>query len=99
RLALNLAWEYNGVPFRSATTLPWLGPKFWSFNMFNTADGNNQKVFRYADALLMQAENYMELGDYPQSLRYLNMVRHRAGLPDYSFRNIEPYSNSAMTEI
>lgn len=89
RLALNLAWEYNGVPFRSATTLPWLGPKFWSFNMFNTADGNNQKVFRYADALLMQAENYMELGDYPQSLRYLNMVRHRAGLPDYSFRNID----------
>lgn len=87
RLAINLAWEYNGVPFRSATTLPWLGPKFWSLDMFNTADGNNQKVFRYADALLMQAENYMELQDPTESIRYLNMVRRRAGLPDYSFRN------------
>ena len=55
--------------------------------MFNTADGNNQKVFRYADALLMQAENYMELQDPTESIRYLNMVRRRAELPDYTFRN------------
>lgn len=87
RLALNMAWEYDGVPFKSATTLPWLGPKFWSPNMANLSDGNNQKVFRYADALLMQAENYMELRDQNESIRYLNMTRKRAGLENYTFRN------------
>lgn len=87
RLALNMAWEYDGVPFKSTSSLPWLGPKFWSLNMANLSDGNNQKVFRYADALLMQAENYMELRDQNESIRYLNMVRKRAGLDNYSFRN------------
>ncbi|WP_206366956.1 RagB/SusD family nutrient uptake outer membrane protein [Sphingobacterium sp. SGG-5] len=87
RLPLNMVWEYNGAAFSSTGTVPWLGPKFWSFEMFNTADGNNQKVFRYADALLMQAENYMELKDQNESIRYLNMVRSRAGTMDYEFRN------------
>lgn len=87
RLPLFLAWEYNGVTFNSVGTRPWLGPKFWSYNMVNSADGNNQRVFRYADALLMQAENYMELRNADESIRYLNMVRKRAGLPMYEFRN------------
>jgi len=87
RTGLNMAWEYNGVPFKSTASVPWLGPKFWSLNMFNVADGNNQRVFRYADALLMQAENYMELQNASESIRYLNMVRRRAGLADYNFRN------------
>lgn len=87
RTALNLAWEYNGIPFKSAASLPWLGPKFWNFNMVNTSDGNNQKVFRYADALLMQAENYMQIGDEVNSIRYLNMVRERAGTQPYVFKN------------
>lgn len=87
RLAMNMVWDYKGVPFKSTAAKPWPGPKFWSFDMFNVADGNNQKVFRYADALLMQAENYMELQNPTESIRYLNMVRHRAGLSDYVFRN------------
>lgn len=87
RKELNMAWEYNGQKFNSTTTAPWLGPKFWSFGMANTADGNNQKVFRYADAILMQAENYMELQNAEESIRYLNMVRRRAGIADYAFRN------------
>jgi hypothetical protein len=89
RTKLNMAWDYKGVAFKSTTAIPWLGPKFWSFNMYNTADGNNQKVFRYADALLMQAENYMELGNVGESIRYLNMVRGRAGLQPYTFRNLD----------
>mgnify|MGYP003623389216 CR=1 FL=1 len=55
--------------------------------MFNTADRNNQKVFRYADALLMQAENYMELTNSEKSIYYLNLVRDRAGLTPYVFKN------------
>lgn len=87
RTALNLAWAYNGTPFKSTGTYPWLGPKFWSFGMFNVADGNNQRVFRYADALLMQAENYMWLRNAAESIRYLNMVKERAGLDPYVFKN------------
>lgn len=87
RLDLNMAWSYEGTEFRSTSTTPWLGPKFWSYGMFNVSDGNNQKVFRYADAILMQAENYMELKNQSEAVRYLNMVRRRAGLSDYVFKN------------
>lgn len=87
RTALNLAWDYNGTPFKSTATYPWLGPKFWSFGMVNVADGNNQRVFRYADAILMQAENYMWLRNAGESIRYLNMVKERAGLDPYTFKN------------
>jgi hypothetical protein len=88
RANLNLAWEYNGKSFESVTpTKPWLGTKFWSYNMYNVSDGNNQKVFRYADAILMQAENYLELNDAGNAVKYLNIVRSRAGLPDYIFKN------------
>ena len=87
RLPLNMLWDYRGVTFKSTGTVPWLGTKFWSYEMYNVADGNNQKVFRYADALLMQAENYMELQDPGESIRYLNMVRQRAGTEDYIFKN------------
>jgi len=87
RTKLNLAWEYDGKTFSNVGAHPWLGPKFWSPGMVNTADGNNQKVFRYADAILMQAENYMELKNADESIRYLNMVKGRAGINAYSFRN------------
>ncbi|HEX7755964.1 MAG TPA: RagB/SusD family nutrient uptake outer membrane protein [Niabella sp.] len=87
RKPLNLAWEYNGTPFKSVATVPWTGPKFWSYGMINSADGNNQRVFRYADALLMQAENYWGLRNSSESIRYLNMVKGRAGLNPYVFKN------------
>ena len=63
RKTLNMAWEYDGKPFSSVGTRPWLGPKFWCPGMQNTADFNNQKVFRYADAVLMMAECYAETGE------------------------------------
>jgi hypothetical protein len=87
RTPLNLAWDYKGTPFKSTGTVPWTGPKLWSYGMVNIADGNNQKVFRYADALLMQAENYMNLQNSGESIRYLNMVKKRAGLTPYVFKN------------
>lgn len=87
RQDLNMLWEYKGVTFKSTTTRPWIGTKMWTYNMYNIADGNNQRVFRYADALLMQAENHMELRDQSNAIKYLNMTRKRAGLPDYEFKN------------
>lgn len=89
RKDLNMAWEYNGQPFNSTGTRPWLGPKFWCPGMQNLADFNNQKVFRYADAVLMMAECYAEINEYEQAVRYLNMVRNRAGISEYTFKNKE----------
>ena len=43
----------------------------------------NLRVMRYAEVLLMAAESANELGDAPLACDYLNMVRSRAGLPDY----------------
>lgn len=82
------AWEYDGQAFSSLSnsTRPWLGPKFWCPDMKLTNDSNNYKVFRYADAILLMAESYCELGDSQNAVKYLNMTRSRAGLSDYTFR-------------
>lgn len=44
----------------------------------------NWKVIRYADVLLMLAEALNENGKTSEALGYLNQVRKRAGLADYS---------------
>lgn len=61
------------------------GPKFWCPGMTATYDSNNYRIFRYADAVLMQAECHFELGQPDQSLKYLNAVRKRAGIADYEY--------------
>lgn len=80
------ASHYNGQWFtRPASNnfqgKPWMGPKFWCPGMDNKLDGNNQKVFRYADALLMAAECYNELGKEEEALKNINIVRIRANTP------------------
>ncbi len=89
RKDLNLAWKYNNKPFSNVGSRPWLGPKFWCPGMQNTADSNNQKIFRYADAILMISECYAELNNSDESVRYLNMVRQRAGTTPYVFKNMD----------
>ncbi len=86
RKDLNMAWEYDGHPFSSVNTRPWMGPKFWCPDMQGTADGNNYKVFRFADAILMLAECYNEIGEDATAVDYLNQTRNRAGLDDYVYR-------------
>lgn len=60
------------------------GPQFWCPGMTNTYDSNNYRVFRYADAVLMLAECNLELGNVDKAEGYLNQVRRRAGLDDFS---------------
>lgn len=76
-----LGYEYNGVQFRRVSTggKPWFGIKFWCPDMINTADGNNPRVFRYADAVLMLAECYNEENRTTESLALLKEIRERAG--------------------
>ena len=86
RKNFNMAWEYNGQQFSNVNTRPWMGPKFWCLDMQGTADGNNYKILRYADAILMMAECYNELGDDAKAVEYLDMTRTRAGLDNYTYR-------------
>ena len=88
RKADNMAWDYKGQVFSSVNTTPWPGPKFWCPDMVKSNDGNNYKVYRYADALLMLSECWYALGDSDKSVEYLNAVRRRAGLGDYTFRTL-----------
>lgn len=84
RKDINLAWEYNGQVFANVSGRPWPGPKFWCPDMAAERDGNNYKVFRYADVLLMLAECYCEKQDEVKSMDYLNRVKTRAGIKLYT---------------
>lgn len=86
RAAMNMAIEYNGQQFDAIknSRTPYPGPKFWCPNMYMAKDSNNYKVFRFADAVLMLAECYYHLGDEGLAVTYLNKVRTRAGLPEYT---------------
>jgi tetratricopeptide (TPR) repeat protein len=44
----------------------------------------NWKVIRYADVLLMYAEALNENGKTQQAIEYINMIRKRAGLAEYT---------------
>lgn len=92
RREIILAYTYNGAYFKrpmlnNGTGKAWMGPKFWCPGMNNIADGNNQKVFRYADVLLMLAEAANETDDAPLAMQCINEVKARAGagfvLPAY----------------
>lgn len=83
RKEIILAYSYNGTWFKrpmanNGTGKPWMGPKFWYPGMTNIADGNNQKVFRYADALLMLAEAANETGNTDLAMQCINDVKSRA---------------------
>jgi len=82
-----LAYTYNDKWFTrpqsaNGTGKPWMGAKFWCPGMDNASDGNNQKVFRYADALLMMAECANETGETELAMSSINEVKSRASV-DY----------------
>lgn len=84
RVDINQGRRWEGTPFVSGISQPWMGPKFWCPYMKTTYDSNNYPILRYADALLMLAECYLEKRDKDNFEKYLNMVRSRAGLAPYS---------------
>lgn len=86
RRDMNIVSEWNEHKFNK--TRPFFGPKFWCPNQQGQYDSNNHKVFRYADALLMISECYCALKQEPdKAVKYLNMIKSRAGLPEYIFAN------------
>lgn len=98
RAHYNMAWSYDGHRFKSVSSRPWCGPKFWCPDMNGNRDGNNYTVFRYADAILMLAECYNELDEDELAVEYLNKVRNRAQLPDYIYRTHERLTDEIRCE-
>ena len=56
--------------------------------MYNTQDGNNYKIFRYAGVLLNLAEAYLMLDDPDKACAYLNITRYRAAENEDTFKPI-----------
>lgn len=46
--------------------------------------GNNIRIMRYADVLLMRGEIQLNLGNAPGCIDYINMVRRRFGMFEYT---------------
>ena len=109
RAKVNMAWDYTDPEtgetqkFSSVSVRPWMGPKFWCPMMNQTSDYNNYPIFRYADAVLMMAECYMAKQDAVNFQKYLNMVRGRAGLSDYTVskwsKAVEELRNERAREL
>ena len=89
---------WNGKTYDNSKT--YFGPKFWCYGMQTTYDSNNYKVFRYADALLMKAECLcMQEEDADTAMEYLNKVKRRAGIGEYThFRSWARLMDEIMEE-
>ena len=61
--------------------------KYTDLDDINGYGDNDWIILRYADIALMLAEVKMHLNE-SDAVEYLNMVRERAGLPDYSGSNL-----------
>ncbi len=63
---------------------------------------NNENVwieFRYAEILLNFAEASLELNDIPTATTYINMIRNRAGLPDFTGDITEALRHERKVEL
>lgn len=74
-----IAELYSGVP-RYYWPNKYRGTKYADDRI---AD-NDIILYRLADMLLLKAEAYADLNDPTNALKYLNMVRTRAGIPEYT---------------
>lgn len=52
--------------------------------------GNDWILIRYADVILNLSEVYMQMNDNANAVKYLDMVRARAGMPDYATMLTKP---------
>lgn len=71
--------------------VPYAGPKFWVPGLIENNDGNNYKIFRYADAVLMMAECccMIQNPDLTAALAYVNQVRERADASPLSASSVD----------
>jgi hypothetical protein len=61
--------------------------KFEDDNVYGTEANNNENVWiemRFAEIILNYAEACLELGETSEATDYINMIRNRAGLPNFT---------------
>ena len=85
--------EIKGIDTRSGPIENWNGnyggyilKKFMDDEIIGR-DQNNENAWihmRYAEVLLNYAEACLELGEEVEAAKYINMIRNRAGLPDFT---------------
>ena len=78
---------------------PWLGNKFWCWDMYYNLDKNNYKFFRFADAELMLSEAHLRSGNMEKAAAYLNITRTRAGLEPLTVASVGGNAEALMEEI
>lgn len=94
-----LYFFFGGTKAGNYNSKPWLGNKFWCPGMYNTKDSNNYRLLRFADAILMKAEAYLNMGLYANACAALNVTRVRAGLDPISFAGVHNNEEALMEEI
>ena len=93
-------WSSNSSKTKiKATDRPWMGNKFWAYDMYNTKDPNNYKIFRFADVLLMKAEAHLQNNEFDLASKYLNVTRVRAGLNQITYASLGSEPEALMEEI
>ena len=73
----------SGGPMGDDSVYPYI-KKYAREHQLHLNHGMNWPVYRYSEVLLMLAEALAEQGKEGEAAMYLNMVRNRAGLSDYS---------------
>lgn len=73
--------------------------KYWNPHLKAFETDDNWPIYRYADALLLLAENLVEQGKNEEAKTYLNQVRVRAGLDPLFKVNKEDVAHERKVEL
>ena len=98
RARMSVAWDYDGCtyymkPFREVFSEDkWNTTWILKYQNWKTQEEEydppksciNERAIRYADVLLLLAECYINTGNLNEATGYLNQIRQRANLHDYS---------------
>ncbi len=107
----DLVFEYENGDLRKDFSIKYANDptvKDWFITKFRDASsaagttgygGNDWILIRYADVILMLAEVSMYLGDDAGAIRYLDMVRERAQMPDYEVVKNDPVYSSKFPTL
>jgi len=100
-----------GLDTRQGPVAPWNGNyggyflKKYQDDTFRPTRGEGQYnsniwiYLRYAEVVLNYAEACIELGDIPTATTYINMIRNRSGLPDFTGDITQAYRHERKMEL
>ncbi len=97
RARCSVAWDYDGSIYYQKKFRELFAESKWKTywikkyqNWWLTGEATppksfiNERAIRYADVILLLAEAYMNQNSLDKAIGYINQIRHRANLNDYS---------------